>query len=150
MASDSIPVFGDRLPGKQYTLRPGAYVVVHHQGKIAVVKTSSGYCFPGGGQDPGEDLRDTARRECREEVGLQIVIDRELARADQLAFGMPEQQYFHKLCTFFLAHLETEERLKGEPDHVLFWMTPSEALAVLTHDAERWVLAEWISASVEA
>jgi 8-oxo-dGTP pyrophosphatase MutT (NUDIX family) len=26
--------------------------------------------FPGGGQDPGEDLRDTARREACEEVGL--------------------------------------------------------------------------------
>ena len=147
MISASIPIFGDRVAGEHYTLRPGAYVLVHHEGKIAVVKATSGYCFPGGGQDPGEDLQDTARRECREEVGLQIVLDRELARADQLAFGMPEQRYFHKQCTFFLAHLATEERLAGEPDHELFWMTPSEALQVLIHGAERWVLTKWLGTS---
>lgn len=147
MTRDNVPVFGDRQPGVNYILRPGAYVLIHHQDRIAVVKATGGFCFPGGGQDPGEPLEETARRECREEVGLQIVIDRQLARADQLAFGIPEQQHFQKQCTFYLAHLATEERLIGEPDHQLHWMTAGEALAALTHAGERWVVAEWLASS---
>lgn len=32
------------------------------------------YLLPGGGQEPGENLPDTLRRECREEIGAGIVI----------------------------------------------------------------------------
>ena len=39
--------------------------------RSAALRVHSGeVSFPGGGQDPGEDLRDTARREACEEVGL--------------------------------------------------------------------------------
>ena len=39
--------------------------------RSAALRVHSGeVSFPGGGQDPGEDLRDTARREACEEIGL--------------------------------------------------------------------------------
>lgn len=142
MSIKSDSIFGVRVDGVEYQLRPGSYVVIVHEGRVAIVKATSGYCLPGGGMEPGETPEDTAIRECWEEVGLRVRLIRLLGYADQFAYGIPEERYFQKQCTFFLAELAESERGPGEHDHELHWMTRDEALNSLVHESERWILAE--------
>lgn len=71
-----------RRAEREHLVHRGAAVLVplyEHEGETHVVLTrrspelrvhSGEVSFPGGGQDPGEDLADTARREALEEVDL--------------------------------------------------------------------------------
>jgi 8-oxo-dGTP pyrophosphatase MutT (NUDIX family) len=65
-----------------------------HEGEAWVVLTrrssalrvhSGEVSFPGGGQDPGEDLADTARREACEEIGLDPASVRVIGELDHLS-----------------------------------------------------------------
>lgn len=57
-------------------LRNSAKAVVVHDGRVLLTRcvdhTGEWYCFPGGGQEPGETLADAARRECLEETGAEV------------------------------------------------------------------------------
>ncbi len=142
MSNTADRIFGERIDGVEYQLRPGSYVVIQHEGRVAIVKATSGYCLPGGGQEPGETPEDAAIRECWEEVGLRVKLIRSLGYAEQLAYGIPEERYFQKQCTFFLAELADSERGQGEHDHELHWMTMDDALKQLVHESERWIVGK--------
>lgn len=51
-------------------LRNSAKAVVVHEGRVLLTRCrdhrGEWYCFPGGGQEPGETLANAARRECLE------------------------------------------------------------------------------------
>lgn len=55
----------------------GAGIALWHQGRILLVRTSYRDCYtlPGGFVRPGESSREAARRETREEVGLDVPAD---------------------------------------------------------------------------
>lgn len=59
--------------------------VTDPDGRIALVKNrwSEGWILPGGGVEPGEELIDAARREVREETGLEATIESPLVVVDQ-------------------------------------------------------------------
>jgi ADP-ribose pyrophosphatase YjhB (NUDIX family) len=65
--------------------RPAAAAVVADgEGRILLTRRRyppqvGGWCLPGGLADPGETPEATARREVREETGLDVVLDRQLA-----------------------------------------------------------------------
>ncbi|HMO35355.1 MAG TPA: NUDIX domain-containing protein [Gemmatales bacterium] len=140
-------VFGQRVPGVTYLHRPGSYVLFQNKEHFAIVKATGGFCLPGGGQEPGESPEQTAIRECWEEIGLKVKLIRFLGHAQQLAYGHPEQQYFHKLCAFYLAELASAERGPGEADHQLHWMMASQALEHLVHESEKWILQQHLHQS---
>jgi 8-oxo-dGTP diphosphatase len=60
------------------TIRTAARAVIIDDGKLLAIKMRDQrgiyYILPGGGQKPGETLADTLRRECLEEVGLDVEI----------------------------------------------------------------------------
>jgi 8-oxo-dGTP diphosphatase len=139
---EDIPEFGERLPGVDYVLRPGGYVVVHNsQGEIALVSTPQGFFLPGGGQGGGETPEQAAIREAEEEGGLCVRLTRLLGRADELVYAAEEWIHYRKRCSFFSAEL-TFRRAGGEADHILVWMTPGEALTRLSHQSQRWAVME--------
>ncbi|WP_019119504.1 NUDIX domain-containing protein [Brevibacillus massiliensis] len=59
-------------------IRNSARAVIIQDDKILAVKVRQPYgdCYflPGGGQQPGEDLQQTVRRECMEEIGQDVVV----------------------------------------------------------------------------
>ena len=58
---------------KEYTKRPGAYGIIKNaDGLIAIIKTNTGYFFPGGGIVKGESPVECLKRECLEEIGVTI------------------------------------------------------------------------------
>ena len=56
-----------------------AGVIVDDQGRVLLVKHAYGelnWELPGGGGEPGESAEETAHREVREEVGVQLEVER--------------------------------------------------------------------------
>ncbi|MEO8288627.1 MAG: NUDIX domain-containing protein [Chloroflexota bacterium] len=60
-------------------IRNSAKAIIVEQGKLLAVKLrdkdGDWYTLPGGGQEPGEPIHETLRRECREEISADVVIE---------------------------------------------------------------------------
>jgi 8-oxo-dGTP pyrophosphatase MutT (NUDIX family) len=56
------------------------------------------FILPGGGQEPGETLAETVQRECREEVGAELVV-RELRYVREYLGDAPHRVEFIFRCT---------------------------------------------------
>lgn len=145
----NVPQFGDPEPGRTYADRPAAFVVVEHQGKIAVVRVAFAggggrLDLPGGGLDPGETAAQAAVRECGEEAGLRVAVDEPLVRADHF-FVNEEGRDNNTRGVFFAGRLvASAPELKTEDDHTLEWMAPHEALVRLDRPSHVWALASWL------
>ncbi|MGF7029574.1 ADP-ribose pyrophosphatase YjhB (NUDIX family) [Paenibacillus mucilaginosus] len=60
-------------------IRNSAKAVIWRGTKLLLTRNTDGrggyfYLFPGGGQEPGEELRDAVVRECLEETGLEVEV----------------------------------------------------------------------------
>ena len=59
-------------------LRNAAKAIIVRDGRLLTIEKSDEQgtyvILPGGGQEPGEDLAATVRRECREEVGVDVEV----------------------------------------------------------------------------
>jgi 8-oxo-dGTP diphosphatase len=141
--------FGEPDPGRAYPDRPAAFVVLEHDGKLAVVRVTfrmggERLDLPGGGVDPGETEAQGAVRECGEEAGLKASVHEPIARADH--YFVNEDGIAHNTRgAFFAARLVAEApELKTESDHALEWMTPLEALRRLDRESHAWAVAVWL------
>lgn len=70
--------FGNSLMLQNKKLRVGIYGIFILNNKVLMTKEQSGskmiYNFPGGGLDPDEGLADALIRECKEEIGTDVVV----------------------------------------------------------------------------
>jgi ADP-ribose pyrophosphatase YjhB (NUDIX family) len=59
-------------------IRNSAKAVIVRDGKVLLTKNEDKngyfYLFPGGGQEPGEELKDAVVRECNEEIGQEVEV----------------------------------------------------------------------------
>lgn len=59
-------------------IRNSAKAVILHEGKLLLTKNQDPegiyYLFPGGGQEPTEELKDAVVRECVEEIGQAVEV----------------------------------------------------------------------------
>jgi 8-oxo-dGTP diphosphatase len=140
---EPVPVFGERLQGETYVVRPSAYAIIENEeGEVATVLTPLGPFLPGGGIEAGETPEEAVVREAREEAGLLVRPSGEVARAIQFSYSKTERCYFEKRIVFLRAILEgTTAAL--EDDHELVWLTPETAAERMWHESHAWVLGEY-------
>ena len=139
---EPIPVFGQRLAGETYVVRPSAYAIIENEkGDIATVITPLGFFLPGGGIEAGETPGEAVVREAREECGLLVRPEGEIARAVQFSYSKTERCYFEKRIVFLRAILEGTTAAVEE-DHELVWQRPETAAAQMWHESHGWVLGE--------
>ena len=87
------------------------------------------WSWPKGKQDPGESLAETAIREIREEVGLQVTLGVPLAVTSYPVGGRPKDVFYWSAQLPEGARALADE---GEVDE-LRWVTPEVARALLTN-----------------
>jgi 8-oxo-dGTP pyrophosphatase MutT (NUDIX family) len=99
------------------------------------------WALPKGTPDSGETTEETARRETREETGIDVEIEAPLRSIRY--FFVRGRTRFHKTVHFFLMRPigGAIEEHDAEFDEVR-WTDAEEALAILTHGTERSVVEE--------
>jgi 8-oxo-dGTP diphosphatase len=139
-----IPEFGPRNEGISYTLRPGAYAIVHNEaGEVAVVQTSAGLYLPGGGIEGSESPEEALLRETVEECGMVVQIEGWLGMADQLITLEAKELFICKRGSYYTASIAGwNHEAACEDDHELIWLAPEEAAERLVHESQRYMVME--------
>jgi len=123
-----------------YQYRPSAYaVVMNKQGQIAVARTPVACYLPGGGMERDETPEQTIVREGQEECGFVLTPTSMIGRAIEVCFSAEEQTYFEKDSFFLQADIAGSAE-KTEADHELLWLSPLQAISVLTDGSHRWAV----------
>ena len=111
---------GDKkiISSEKLIFRPAAYGVVVHDGKVLLVriKSSGKYWFPGGAIDLGETLEAAAKREVREEAGIEIEVEKFLDFKEVFFYAEREDEIFHSFSFFYLCKPKTLNLKDGDVD----------------------------------
>jgi 8-oxo-dGTP diphosphatase len=127
-------------PGRRYVQRLGAYAVIREGDDVLVTEQEAPrreFQLPGGAIDPGEGAVRALHRECLEEVGWRIAVQRRLGAFQRFTW-MPEYGIWaRKVCHVYLAR---PVRKLGEPreeGHRAVWMAIPAALELLAVEGDR-------------
>ncbi|MBB5986973.1 NUDIX hydrolase [Sphingobium lignivorans] len=137
------PAFGQKLAGRDYVERPGAYAfILDAEGRLALIRPQAGRHFlPGGGIEAGETPTDCLLREIVEEMGWRGRVTTELGQATLFTQGIDGRCWTIR-AHYFRAYLI--ERLPMDGEHDCLWMPPSHAAPLLTRESDRWALGRFL------
>jgi 8-oxo-dGTP pyrophosphatase MutT (NUDIX family) len=111
-------------------------LISHHNQKGRIV-----WCLPKGTVEKGESLEETARREIREETGLEGRIIERIGEIQYWFFSKEEQARIFKTVHFYLLeYLSGSEKDHNYEVEEARWVPVQEALRMMTHDSERGIL----------
>ena len=118
----------------------GAVAAVWLRGRVLTIRQSyrSNSCWPGGGIRGGEEPREAARRELREEAGIEAEAWTDLGVVDQLTEVVvsPNRLFLARQLTFVRPEREGSERIR--------------TVKVPMAEAVRWVMDGTISHAASA
>lgn len=134
------------LSGQKYTLRAGSYMIAHRDDKIMLTHYTGSnpeIQLPGGGIDPGENMIAALHRECIEETGWRISIQRRLGAFRRFTFLPEYDMWAEKICHVFLARPVLQLCAPTEPDHSVLWADLSEAPELVGNPGDRAFLQDF-------
>jgi len=110
------------MSGKEERIGVGVGVMLFKNGKVLLAKRKASdgkgeYCWPGGKMDFGESFEECAKRETREETGMEIKNIRFLRLMNLKHFHPPK----HYIDIEMLADWESGEPQLLEPDKFESW-----------------------------
>jgi len=133
--------------GRPYGLRAGAYAILARDGMLLLTWQGAPHHelqLPGGGIDPGESPQQALHREVFEETGWKIARLRKLGAFRRFTY-MPEYDRFaEKLCHIYLAYPVRRHAAPSEPNHTAVWLSPTDALPLLSNDGDEAFLRDLI------
>ena len=140
-ARNDAAVFGDRVDGQSYVIRPSAYALIEDDdGRFAVVAAPMGWFLPGGGIEADETPEQAIAREALEECGLIVEPGLRIAEAIQLVYSAREDTYFEKPSVFMRATVLGTRTSRSEDNHQLLWITGEAGADRMAHASHAWVL----------
>jgi 8-oxo-dGTP diphosphatase len=142
--ASAIPEFGERIEGRTYLPRPGAYALITDSREhVGVILSRGAYFLPGGGIEEGETAEDALLRELREELGWNARILARIGEAVQYLVAEGEGRFIIQ-GTFFRACLLAKIG-KGEPDCRLEWLSVSDAIERLHRRSDAWAVEQIVN-----
>lgn len=140
--------FGVARPGLDYVLRPTAFGLVFHDGKLACVRVDRGkgsyYDLPGGAVDGDETEEQALIREFVEETGMTVRPFARIGEASQYFLKSTGEPLNNSGGFWIAEQVSLDPLAKVEADHELVWLHPHTALNELRHDAHAWAVAAWL------
>jgi diadenosine hexaphosphate hydrolase (ATP-forming) len=116
--------------------------------RIALMRSRYGtWVFPKGGIEPGEDLRQAARREVSEEIGVTGLREIAALEPTEHCFEREGRRYAKRVDWFlFQADPGAEARASAEQGSLdCGWFSPEQALSMLAHADQRRLLRKALS-----
>ncbi|MBN2899898.1 MAG: NUDIX domain-containing protein [Clostridia bacterium] len=124
--------------GKSYMKRIGAYgLLLDERQNLAVIKTSTGYFLPGGGLEENETLEDCLVREFREEISMEIEIDRKISVLSYFFYSTTYDQHMKSEGHFYQCTYKRDLEMESEADHELLWLEQNQAKELLFLENQR-------------
>ncbi|PKM70597.1 MAG: DNA mismatch repair protein MutT [Chloroflexi bacterium HGW-Chloroflexi-4] len=138
--------FGNKLNNIEYHDRVGGYCIIFDQnGRVAIIRTATGYFLLGGGLDNNETHEECITRECVEEAGLLVSVNHFVCKADKFHWSDTLNYYMHGIGFFYLADIVENLGNPKEKDHELVWLTKDEACKCLFLEHQSWALERaWV------
>ena len=130
--------FGKRKP-VTYTDRPGAYLIPVEMHRVGIVRTKKGLFLLGGGKLPGETDTSCIIRECMEEIGCSVSVDRYLGSAETYTIHS-RIGYFHPIQSYYLGRLLENRQAPIENDHELLWLPYEKLKGNMFSGMQNWAL----------
>lgn len=107
------------------TFRLGVHaVIVNDEGKVLLLKWTygdKGWGLPGGGVDPGETIHEAVRRECLEEIGIEI--------QDPVLTGFYYHRNVNVQAGIFKCSIPKDAEIKLSEEHSEYKWVPIEQLS---------------------
>jgi ADP-ribose pyrophosphatase YjhB (NUDIX family) len=130
---------------RHYPDRPylGVSVAVWNDGEVLLVRRgrpplAGAWSFPGGGVGLGERLEDAARREVREETGIEVAIAGQIDRAEIIVRDEEGRVERHYVIIVFAGAPVSGEARAGDDAAEARWVGSGEAVRLdLTEDTRR-------------
>lgn len=109
----------------------GIGVVIIQGGRVLMCRRAKpprkgGWSLPGGGQELGERMHETAIREAREETGLEIEILGLVDVIDSLTYDDANRVEYHYALIDFAAQVTGGTLQAGDDAAEVRWVTPEE------------------------
>jgi len=131
-------VFGQK-ENKTYLDRKGAYIVPFQGDQIGVVETPKGFFFLGGGIEDGETDIECITRECVEEAGFQVVIEKKVCSAETYC-EHPTIGFFHPIQSYYYGVLTSKIKEPIEEDHLFKWIKYENLKGKMFLEMQNWAL----------
>jgi len=117
---------------KKYTKRVGAYALIkNNEGLIAVIKTDTGYFLPGGGVEGKEGIEECLKRECIEEIGIEVRDLTLFAQGNYFFYSTTFNFNMESVGNFFVCKINKILSIPTEDGHELVWMRLTKAVELL-------------------
>jgi 8-oxo-dGTP diphosphatase len=122
------------LVTREYPAQPitGVGVVVWHGDRLLLVQRArpprqGQWSLPGGGQQLGETLTEAARREVKEEAGLEVELGQVIATLDLIERDADGRVRYHYVLIDFVAEAASFDLRPGDDAADARWVTIEEA-----------------------
>ena len=133
----------------QYLDRKGAYLIPIVGEQVGVIQTPKGYFFLGGGLDENETDEVCIERECMEEAGYEVLVQKQVCSAEMYEKN-PKMGYFHPIQTYYLGEMIEQKQKPIEDDHLLVWISYSELKGKMYLKMQNWALDQcWESKDIK-
>lgn len=136
--------FGYKQENVDYYDRQGAYLIAIENRMVATVKTPKGNFLLGGGIEDEETHIQCIKRECLEEIGYHVIVDKYVCCAEEYLVH-EKLFYFHPVQFYYFGKLVNKVSLPTESDHILEWISISDIENKMYVKAQCWAIKNYFS-----
>ena len=136
-------IFGTK-EDKKYVDRIGAYIILIRGNEVGIVETPKGYFLLGGGLDADETDFQCIKRECMEEAGYEVEIEKKVGSAETYMLH-PTIGYFHPIQSYYVGKLLDKVSEPIESDHVFKYVKVDEIGNKMYFEMQRWAIEQAIA-----